>query len=347
MIALVTGSQGLVGSEAVRFLINKGLDVVGIDNDRRKYFFGKEASTENVKKELLKYKQRYKHKSVDIRSYNGLEKIFKQYGNNIKIIIHAAAQPSHDWAIKEPHTDFNINATSTLNLLELTKIYSNQAVFIQVSTNKVYGDTPNRLPLKEKETRYEIDTSHNYYYGINETMSIDNSTHSLFGVSKCAGDLLAQEYGRNIGLKTGIFRAGCITGPNHAGAELHGFLNYLVKANIEKIPYTIYGYKGKQVRDNIHSYDGINCFWHFYERPNNGEVYNIGGGRDNSCSILEAISIIEDDTKIKMNYTINTQNRIGDHQWYITNLGKLYTHFDWELKYTLKETIREIVGRYK
>jgi CDP-paratose 2-epimerase len=347
MIALVTGSQGLVGSEAVKFLINKGLDVVGIDNDRRKYFFGEEASTENIKKELLKYQHRYKHKSIDIRSYNGLEKIFKQYGKDIVLIIHAAAQPSHDWAIKEPRTDFNINATGTLNLLELTKIYSNQAVFIQVSTNKVYGDTPNRLPLKEKETRYEIDTSHNYYYGVDETMSIDNSTHSLFGVSKCTGDLLAQEYGRNIGLKTGIFRAGCITGPNHAGAELHGFLNYLVKANIEKIPYTIYGYKGKQVRDNIHSYDLINCFWHFYELPKSGEVYNIGGGRDNSCSILEAISIIEDYTKVKMNYTINKQNRIGDHLWYITNLGKLYTHFNWELKYTLKETIREIVGRYK
>jgi len=347
MIALVTGSQGLVGSESVKFLINKGLDVIGIDNDRRKYFFGKEASTENVKKELLKFQHRYKHKSVDIRSYSGLEKIFKEYGKNISLIIHAAAQPSHDWAIKEPHTDFNINAVGTLNLLELTKIYSNQSVFIQVSTNKVYGDTPNRLPLKEKETRYEIDTSHEYYYGIDETMSIDNSTHSLFGVSKCAGDLLAQEYGRNIGLKTGIFRAGCITGPNHAGAELHGFLNYLVKANIEKIPYTIYGYKGKQVRDNIHSYDLVNCFWHFYELPKNGEVYNIGGGRDNSCSILEAIKIIENYTKVQMNYNIKEQNRIGDHQWYISNISKLYTHFDWKIKYTLKETIEEIVGRYK
>ena len=346
MIALVTGSQGLVGSESVKFLINKGLNVIGIDNDSRKYFFGKEASTENVKKELLKYKQ-YKHKSIDIRSYNGLEKIFKEYGKNIILIIHAAAQPSHDWAIKEPHTDFNINAVGTLNLLELTKIYSNQAVFIQVSTNKVYGDTPNRLPLKETQTRYEIDTSHNYYNGIDETMSIDNSTHSLFGVSKCAGDLLAQEYGRNIGLKTGIFRAGCITGPNHAGAELHGFLNYLVKANIEKIPYTIYGYKGKQVRDNIHSYDLVNCFWHFYELPKNGEVYNIGGGRDNSCSILEAIKIIENYTKVQMNYNIKEQNRIGDHQWYISNISKLYTHFDWKIKYTLKETIEEIVGRYK
>ena len=347
MIALVTGSQGLVGSESVKFLINKGLNVIGIDNDSRKYFFGKEASTKNVKKELLKFQHRYKHKSIDIRSYNGLEKIFKEYGKNISLIIHAAAQPSHDWAIKEPHTDFNINAVGTLNLLELTKIYSNQAVFIQVSTNKVYGDTPNRLPLKESETRYEIDTSHNYYNGIDETMSIDNSTHSLFGVSKCAGDLLAQEYGRNIGLKTGIFRAGCITGPNHAGAELHGFLNYLVKANIEKIPYTIYGYKGKQVRDNIHSYDLVNCFWHFYELPKNGEVYNIGGGRDNSCSILEAISIIENYTKVEMNYNVKEQNRIGDHQWYISNIGKLYTHFDWEIKYTLKETIEEIVGRYK
>jgi CDP-paratose 2-epimerase len=347
MIALVTGSQGLVGSESVKFLINKGLDVIGIDNDSRKYFFGKEASTKNVKKELLKFQHRYKHKSIDIRSYNGLEKIFKEYGKSISLIIHAAAQPSHDWAIKEPHTDFNINAVGTLNLLELTKIYSNQAVFIQVSTNKVYGDTPNKLPLKENETRYEIDTSHNYYNGIDETMSIDNSTHSLFGVSKCAGDLLAQEYGRNIGLKTGIFRAGCITGPNHAGAELHGFLNYLVKANIEKIPYTIYGYKGKQVRDNIHSYDLVNCFWHFYELPKNGEVYNIGGGRDNSCSILEAIKIIENYTKVQMNYNVKEQNRIGDHQWYISNLSKLYTHFDWQIKYTLKETIEEIVGRYK
>ena len=346
MIALVTGSQGLVGSESVKFLINKGLNVIGIDNDSRKYFFGKEASTEKVKKELLKYKQ-YEHKSIDIRSYDVLEKIFKEYGKNISLIIHAAAQPSHDWAIKEPHTDFNINAVGTLNILELTKIYSNQAVFIQVSTNKVYGDTPNRLPLKENETRYEIDTSHEYYYGIDETMSIDNSTHSLFGVSKCAGDLLAQEYGRNIGLKTGIFRAGCITGPNHAGAELHGFLNYLVKANIEKIPYTIYGYKGKQVRDNIHSYDLVNCFWHFYELPKSGEVYNIGGGRDNSCSILEAIKIIENYTKVEMNYNVKEQNRIGDHQWYISNVGKLYNHFDWEIKYTLKETIEEIVGRYK
>ena len=346
MIALVTGSQGLVGSESVKFLINKGLNVIGIDNDSRKYFFGKEASTEKVKKELLKYKQ-YEHKSIDIRSYDVLEKIFKEYGKNISLIIHAAAQPSHDWAIKEPHTDFNINAVGTLNLLELTKIYSNQAVFIQVSTNKVYGDTPNRLPLKENETRYEIDTSHNYYNGIDETMSIDNSTHSLFGVSKCAGDLLAQEYGRNIGLKTGIFRAGCITGPNHAGAELHGFLNYLVKANIEKIPYTIYGYKGKQVRDKIHSDDLVNCFWHFYELPKSGEVYNIGGGRDNSCSILEAIKIIENYTKVEMNSNVKEQNRIGDHQWYISNVGKLYNHFDWEIKYTLKETIEEIVGRYK
>lgn len=346
MIALVTGSQGLVGYESVKFLIDKGLDVIGIDNNKRKYFFGKEASTKNVKKELLKL-LKYKHKSIDIRSYTGLEKIFKEYGKNISLIIHAAAQPSHDWAIKEPHTDFNINAVGTLNLLELTKIYTNQAVFIQVSTNKVYGDTPNRLPLLEKETRYEIDSLHNYYSGIDETMSIDNSTHSLFGVSKCAGDLLAQEYGRNIGLKTGIFRAGCITGPNHAGAELHGFLNYLVKANIEKIPYKIYGYKGKQVRDNIHSYDLVNCFWHFYESPKSGEVYNIGGGRDNSCSILEAISIIKNYTKVEMSYTIKEQNRIGDHQWYISNVGKLYTHFDWKIKYTLKETIKEIVDRYK
>jgi len=327
MIALVTGSQGLVGSESVKFLINKGLNVIGIDNDSRKYFFGKEASTKNVKKELLKFQHRYKHKSIDIRSYNGLEKIFKEYGKNISLIIHAAAQPSHDWAIKEPHTDFNINAVGTLNLLELTKIYSNQAVFIQVSTNKVYGDTPNRLPLKENETRYEIDTSHNYYNGIDETMSIDNSTHSLFGVSKCAGDLLAQEYGRNIGLKTGIFRAGCITGPNHAGAELHGFLNYLVKANIEKIPYTIYGYKGKQVRDNIHSSDVIQFMDLFIANPRIAEVYNIGGGYENSCSILEAFSLTEQITGKKMIYEYVDENRIGDHICYYSDLSKMKEHY--------------------
>ena len=343
-IAIVTGSGGLVGSEAAIFLNNKNYKVIGIDNDSRKYFFGKNASTKKRTDFLKKTLKNFASKSIDIRNYRSLEKLFKKYKNKIKVIIHAAAQPSHDWAVKEPFTDFGINANGTLNLLELTRKFSNKAAFIYVSTNKVYGDTPNYLPLIEKKSRFEIPLQHKFYSGIDETLSIDNSTHSLFGVSKLSADLLVQEYGKNLGLKTGVFRLGCITGPGHAGAELHGFLSYLVKAGINNIPYTIFGYKGKQVRDNIHSYDLVNCFWSFIKEPSKGKVFNIGGGRENSCSVIEAINIVEKKLKKKMIYHLSPKNRTGDHIWYITNNSKFKKNYPgWKLKYNLNNIIDQII----
>jgi len=284
-IAIITGSNGLVGSEAVKFFHGKGFKIIGIDNDKRSYFFGKNASTSKIGLELKKKLKNFSLLKTDIRNYKSLEKIFKKYKSKVDCIIHTAAQPSHDWAIKEPETDFTINANGTLNLLELVRKYSKKAKFIFVSTNKVYGDKPNKLPLIEKKSRFEISKKSRFSSGINEKMSIDNSTHSLFGVSKVSADLLVQEYGKNIGMSTVSFRLGCITGPVHAGAELHGFLSYLIKANATKKKYKIYGYKGKQVRDNIDSRDLVKAFWEYYKSPKKGEVYNLGGGRKNSCSI--------------------------------------------------------------
>jgi len=262
-VALITGSCGLVGSEASIFFSKKGFKIIGIDNNYRKYFFGKDGDISWVKTRLKKNLKNYIHSGVDIRNYKNLEKIFKKLKKKIKIIVHAAAQPSHDWAKNKPFIDFDINAKGTLNLLELTRIYSPNAPFIFMSTNKVYGDNPNKLPLKETKTRWEIKKSHKYFSGIDETMSIDNCTHSFFGSSKSYADLIVQEYGKNVGLKIACFRAGCITGPNHSGAKLHGFLSYLVKVSLQKKSYTLIGYKGKQVRDNIHSQDLISCFWEF------------------------------------------------------------------------------------
>ena len=299
-IVLVTGSCGLVGSETVKFFISKGFEVVGIDNNSRLKFFGKDGDVNWVKKNLVKYYKNYIHQNIDIRNYSNLEKIFKKYKNSIKLIIHSAAQPSHDWAKTKPFIDFNINALGTLNLLNLTRKYSYDAPFIFMSTNKVYGDTPNLLPLNELNSRWEISKKHKYYKGINESMSIDNSIHSFFGASKCYADLIVQEYGKNDGLKTVCFRAGCITGPNHSGAELHGFLSYLVKSSLKNKKYSIFGYKGKQVRDNIHSYDLIKCFWNYFKRPKKGEVYNIGGGRKSNCSIIEALNFVELFTNVKV-----------------------------------------------
>jgi len=345
---IITGSAGLVGSESVFFFHKKGFRVIGIDNDLRKYFFGKIGSTKWKTYELKKKLKNFIHYSVDIRNKNFLKKIFNKYRKDTKLIIHAAAQPSHDWAAREPKTDFSINATATLNLLEYFRIYSPRAVFIYVSTNKVYGDKPNELPLNEKRLRFEINSKNKFFKGINETMSIDQSTHSLFGISKCSADLLTQEYGRNFKLKTGVFRLGCITGPAHSGAELHGFLNYLVKANLCKIPYTIFGYKGKQVRDNIHAYDLVNCFWNFFKNPKKGEVYNIGGGRKNSCSIIEAIRIIEKITKIQMLIMYSKKNRIGDHIWYISSNSKFKKDYKaWNIKYSLKKIIKDIIKEIK
>ena len=341
-VALITGSCGLIGSEATTFFLKKGFDVVGIDNDLRAYFFGPTASTGSKLKDLRKSKQ-YSHHRIDIRQQPALAKLFKKYSNSVSLIIHTAAQPSHDWAAREPLTDFGVNATGTLHLLELMRQHCPKAVFIFTSTNKVYGDTPNRLPLVELSKRLELNKKHPYYEGIDEGMSIDHTTHSLFGASKVAADILVQEYGRYFGLKTVAFRGGCLTGPRHQGAMLHGFLSYLMKCGITGQRYTIIGYKGKQVRDNIHSYDLVNAFYHFFQRPRSGEVYNIGGGRRNSCSVLEAIDLIEAISGRKMHYDHKAQARQGDHMWYISNLKKFQSHYPkWQQKYDLKNTLQEM-----
>jgi len=348
-IAVVTGSAGLVGAETVRYLIRKGFTVVGIDNDMRKVFFGSEASTAWSRRNLLEtYAEQYHHHDMDIRNYQNITKLFETYSSDIKLIIHAAAQPSHDWAAREPHTDFSINATGTLNLLEATRIHTRDAVFIFVSTNKIYGDRPNELPLVELETRWEIEKNHPYYGGIGENMSIDQTKHSLFGASKASADILVQEYGRYFGMKTVCFRGGCLTGGGHSGTELHGFLSYLMKCAMTGVEYSIFGYKGKQVRDNIHSHDLIDCFYHFYLRPRVGEVYNIGGSRKNSCSILEAIGSCEEIVGKKMKYRHVNQNRIGDHIWYISSVDKFKNHYpEWNFKYGLSDIYLDIYRGFK
>ncbi|MBU0634243.1 MAG: NAD-dependent epimerase/dehydratase family protein [Candidatus Omnitrophica bacterium] len=342
---LVTGSAGLIGSEAVRFFAERGFCAVGIDNDMRKYFFGEEASTSGKRKELENdLKDKYVHYDEDIRSAETIENIFKKH--KFDIIIHTAAQPSHDWAAKEPFTDFSVNAQGTLILLENTRKYCPQAVFIFTSTNKVYGDNPNKLPLVELDTRFELPKDHRYYPGIDETMSVDNCTHSLFGVSKLAADILVQEYGRYFGLKTGVFRGGCISGPAHQGAPLHGFLDYLVKCAVLKRKYVIYGYKGKQVRDNIHSYDLVNMFWHFYNQPRCGEVYNAGGSRESNSSVLEAVEKIEKMLGKKLVYEYSEKNRIGDHVWYISDISKFKKHYpEWRMRYTMDKILEELCSK--
>ena len=343
-IALITGSGGLIGSEAVSFFADKFDVVVGLDNNLRAYFFGNNASTDwNVKRIQDKFSN-YRHFETDIRDYAALEKIFREFGTDISLIVHTAAQPSHDWAAREPLTDFTVNATGTLNLLELTRLHAPEAVFIFTSTNKVYGDNPNFLPLVEHELRWEIAETHPYFqHGIDENMSIDQCKHSLFGASKVAADVLVQEYGKYFGMKTGTFRGGCLTGPNHSGAQLHGFLSYLMKCAVNKEHYTIFGYKGKQVRDNIHSYDLVNMFWHFYQEPKAGEVYNAGGGRFANCSMLEAVGICEKISGNKLSYSYTDNNRIGDHIWYISDVSKFKRHFpEWDYSYGIEETLSEI-----
>ena len=347
-IAIITGSCGLVGSEAAIFFSKKGFDIVGIDNNLRKFFFGKDGDVTWVKNNLKKNIKNYKHLNIDVRNYSALKKIFSKYKRNIKVIIHAAAQPSHDWAKNKPFIDFEINAKGTLNLLELTKEYCPNVPFIFMSTNKVYGDNPNYLPLVEKKTRWEIKNNHRFKKGIDETMSIDNCTHSFFGASKSYADLIVQEYGKNIGLKTVCFRAGCITGPNHSGAKLHGFLAYLVKISLLKKKYNLIGYKGKQVRDNIHSYDLVRCFWEFYKKPRKGEVYNIGGCRFSNCSIIEALNYIEKKTEIKIKKILKKKNRVGDHFLYVTSMKKFKKHFpNWKQKYNTKKIIDELISKLK
>jgi len=269
--------------------------------------------------------------------------LFATYGSGIKAVVHTAAQPSHDWAVRDPQMDFSVNANGTLNLLEATRQYAPDAVFIFTSTNKVYGDTPNRLPLVELETRWEIDPSHPYHDGIDETMSIDQTKHSLFGASKVAADVMVQEYGRYFGMKTACFRGGCLTGPAHAGTELHGFLAYLMKCTATGKPYRVFGYKGKQVRDNIHSHDLIEAFWQFFNAPRSGEVYNMGGSRHSNCSMLEAIALCEDITGRKLDSSYVEDNRVGDHIWWISGVKKFQSHYpSWSYRYGVREILTEI-----
>jgi CDP-paratose 2-epimerase len=347
-IAVITGSSGLIGSESVAFFASHFDKIIGIDNDMRQYYFGENASTDWNRMRLQEQFPNLIHYNADIRIQADIEAIFNEYRSDIKLIVHTAAQPSHDWAAKEPHTDFTVNANGTLNMLEATRKLSPDAVFIFTSTNKVYGDTPNALPLIELEKRWEIDSTHPYYQnGIDEKMSIDQCKHSLFGASKVAADVLVQEYGQYFGMKTGVFRGGCLTGPNHSGTLLHGFLSYLMKCAITGDHYSIFGYKGKQVRDNIHSHDLVNMFWHFYQNPRFGEVYNAGGGRFSNCSMTEGIDLCEKIAGKKMNYTYLDDNRIGDHIWYISDLAKFKSHFpNWNWKYDLESTLVEIYNSF-
>jgi CDP-paratose 2-epimerase len=343
-VAIISGSAGLVGSEATRYFAELGMEVVGIDNGMRAEFFGREASTDWVRKRLCAEIPGYEHYDADIRDADAISRIFARYGSRIGLIIHAAAQPSHDWAATHPSVDLSVNANGTSVMLEATRLFAPDAVFIFMSTNKVYGDRPNDLPLVEQETRWELEAGHPYAArGIPELMSIDQTMHSLFGVSKVAADLLVQEYGRYFGLKTATFRGGCLTGPNHSGTQLHGFLAYLMKCAVTEMPYTIFGYRRKQVRDNIHSADLIRAFDEFFRRPRAGEVYNIGGGRESNCSMLEAMSLCEQITGKELRWKYVEENRRGDHIWWISDL----THFrqdypNWQLRYDVPQILREI-----
>jgi len=338
-IALITGSAGLIGAEAARFFSDQGLDVVGIDNDMRRLFFGDDASTHWSRVALQTDLPRYRHNDLDIRDQNAIQNIFSQYGRDIAVVIHAAAQPSHDWAAREPVTDFTVNANGTLTLLEATRQHCPDAPFIFCSTNKVYGDAPNQLPLIEQGNRWEIAPQHPFaLHGIDETMSIDASTHSLFGVSKAAA-----EFGRYFGLKTACFRGGCLTGPGHSGTKLHGFLSYLMICAVRGQPYKVLGYKGKQVRDNIHSFDLVNAFWQFFKKPRVGQVYNIGGGRFANCSMLEAIALCEEITGSSMDWSYIDNNRIGDHIWWVSDIRRFQSHYpEWKITYNIRTTLAEI-----
>ncbi|MFN0128487.1 MAG: NAD-dependent epimerase/dehydratase family protein [Verrucomicrobiales bacterium] len=342
-IALVTGSAGLIGSESCRRFHAEGYDVVGLDNDMRAYFFGPEASTESERGKLERTLPRYRHHAVDIRDAGKVLGVFNEYGSAIQAVIHTAAQPSHDWAAREPLTDFGVNATGTLHVLEAARQTCPEAPFIFTSTNKVYGDTPNTLPLVELPKRWEIAEDHPYFIGIDERMSIDQSKHSLFGASKVAADVLVQEYGRYFGMPTMSMRGGCLTGPAHAGAELHGFLSYLMKCTVSGTKYRIFGYKGKQVRDNIHAHDLVEAFWQFCQAPRAGVVYNLGGSRDSNCSMLEAIELCEAISGKRLEYEYLEDNRSGDHIWYISDVRRFQADYPgWRYRYGIREILEEI-----
>jgi CDP-paratose 2-epimerase len=341
---IVTGSAGLIGSAAASCFARQGFRIVGIDNNMRRYFFGEEASTDWNRQRLQEsLGDAYIHCPVDIRDEQAVGELFRKHAPAIAGIIHTAAQPSHDWAAREPRTDFSVNANGTLNLLEAARLHAPEAPFIFTSTNKVYGDTPNRLPLAEQATRWEIDPQHSYAQGIREDMPIDQTLHSLFGASKVAADVLVQEYGRYFNMPTVCFRGGCLTGPGHSGAPLHGFLAYLLKCAATGTPYQVLGYKGKQVRDNIHSSDLVRAFHEFIKAPRAGEVYNMGGGRFSNCSMLEAIEMCESASGNKLNWSYAEQNRTGDHIWWISDCGKFMRHYpQWKHEYDVPAILREI-----
>jgi CDP-paratose 2-epimerase len=341
--AIVTGSGGLVGSESVRYFVEAGYDVIGLDNDMRAQFFGPAASTRRMTDSLTDRYPEFHPLGIDIRSIDEVDAVVARHADKLSLLIHTAAQPSHDWAASDPVTDFTVNANGTLNLLQAGRRHAPDATFVNMSTNKVYGDTPNRLPLLDAGDRLELPDDHRWWAGIDTTMSIDSSTHSLFGVSKAAGDLLVQEYGRYFGMPTVCFRGGCLTGPNHAGAQLHGFLSYLMRCTVAGEPYTVFGYEGKQVRDNLHSADLVAAFAAFHAAPQAGAVYNIGGGRVSNCSMLEAIALCEEIAGRELSFTVSDEARIGDHRWWISDLGEFQRDYpSWSVKYDVPAVLREI-----
>ena len=341
---LVTGSGGLVGSEIVTLLHNDFDHVYGVDNNQRKFLFGKNGDVNLRIKEIINKVHNYSHCNIDIRAR---KKVF-QLIEKIKptVVVHCAGQPSHDLAAKIPFQDFDINTVGTFNLIETTRLFSKNPIFIFLSTNKVYGDAPNFIKIKELKKRYEFEEK-NFRNGIAENLSVDQNTHSLFGASKLGADITVQEYGRYFGMQTCVLRAGCITGPNHSGVQLHGFLNFLVKTNVERKIYNIFGYKGKQVRDNIHAKDLANFIRYFINKPRIGEVYNLGGGIRNSISILEAFDLVQKYSGIKMKYNYKDKNRIGDHICYYSDLTKTKKHYpEWDININLDQIICEILKNY-
>jgi CDP-paratose 2-epimerase len=343
-LAVITGSAGLIGSESARFFCGQGWDVVGIDNDMRSHFFGAEASTAANRARLEAELPAYRHLAADIRDRDAIEALFAKHGKAIGAVIHAASQPSHNWAADDPHTDFTVNALGTLNLLEAARRHAPEAAFVFVSTNKVYGDRPNQLPLIEEETRFSVAPEHPFAArGIDETMSIDRTLHSLFGASKTAADVMVQEYGRYFGMATVCFRGGCLSGPAHSGAELHGFLAFLVRSCVEGRAYRVFGHKAKQVRDNLHARDLVEAFWHYVRRPRPGEVYNIGGGIWSNCSMLEAIELTERAVGRPLDWSYEDSARKGDHIWWVSDVGKFQAHYpDWHVERDVATIIHEI-----
>jgi CDP-paratose 2-epimerase len=342
-VAIVTGSGGLIGSESVRFFAEQGFDVIGLENDMRARFFGPSASTTPTSERLAREVEGFRWEQLDIRDADGVMALFARHAKGIELIVHTAAQPSHDWAASDPQTDFTVNANGTLNLLQAAREHCPDATFILTSTNKVYGDRPNFLPLEELETRLELPAGHRWHRGVDTEMSIDLTTHSLFGVSKVAADLLVQEYGRYFGMPTVCFRGGCLTGPQHAGAQLHGFLAYLMRCTVTGTPYTIFGYGGKQVRDNIHAHDVVRAFAAFHANPRPAAVYNLGGGRASNVSMLEAIELCQQIAGRELDWTLSDEARIGDHRWWISDLAPFQRDYPaFEITYGIEDVLRDI-----